>query len=72
MDNAPKASREAYRELAGKDAIEFENGVLSSGDEFLPPCALAVLRGETEEPGSDYWQFLMDEWNEASNEASRR
>lgn len=42
------------------DAIEFENQVLSVGDEFLPEFAIAVRDGE--EPSAEYWQWLKDQF----------
>ena len=55
------ATRQDYRDKFEtlNEAIEFENYVLGSGDEFLPLCAKAVLDGY--EPGDDYWEFLIDE-----------
>ena len=40
-------------------AMDFEHGVLTSGREFLPPCALDVLDQREGEPPSEYWDFLI-------------
>jgi len=59
-------SREKYVALFSSlgEAIEFETLVLSSGDEFLPPCARRVLgqRGDEDfEPSPEYWAFLASQ-----------
>lgn len=46
------------------DAVDFEARVLSIDDDFLPPHALAVKRGEINEPGSDYWNWLASQIEE--------
>lgn len=40
-------------------AVEFENGALSIGDEYLPVFAQAVRDGL--EPTEEYWQWLCNE-----------
>ena len=43
------------------DAIEFENAVLSIGDEFLPECAMDIIN---EDPAPDYgayYAFLISQ-----------
>lgn len=41
------------------EAIEFENQLLSSGDEHLPECARSVRDGS--EPTSEYWDFACEQ-----------
>ncbi len=50
----------SFDQLTTGEKIEFEESVLSIGRGFLPPCAIAVLDGDS--PSDQYWRFLAHQW----------
>lgn len=66
-------TNEEDREMANfvgltlSEQIEFEHGCLTCGREFLPPCALAVLDGEST---PEYLAWLQDALDVAEREGA--
>ena len=65
-------TREQWIVLCGSKgtAVDYEEGVLQAGREFLPSVARAVLDGA--EPSPAYWQFLADQWIESERDRKAR
>ncbi len=63
-------TREQYIEMFASlhEAIEFENGALNVGREFLPDFAIAVLDRTDTDPPAAYWAWLAEQVQEMRQE----
>ena len=66
-------TRQDYIDTVGSlaAAIEFEDSVHQAGSEFLPDYVNRVVDGRHVAADSRYWQFMIDQWNQAQMETER-
>lgn len=63
-------SKQRLIDALGEDFTAFENDVLSSGREFLPPCAIDILNGR--QATKEYFDYLLGQMQIMAHEEEAR